>query len=241
VTPIAIVILCAFLGKKMFVLGIDTSGKAGGVTLAQTDDRSFAVIGSAAIAGGTFSAQLVPTLASLLKQHQLSPRDLAGLAAVSGPGSFTGLRVGLSAVKALAEILHKPIATVSVLEMLAHLSRENGTVVAALDAGRAEVFCGLYACNNGSAAEISERLLSESEFLSQITSREVSAVLTSDLRLAQIASAAQVKAELVGRPGSEQAARIGAGKLLAGKTVTAEALDANYLRRSDAEIFKGQR
>jgi tRNA threonylcarbamoyladenosine biosynthesis protein TsaB len=225
----------------MLVLGIDTSGKSGGVTLAHADEHSFRVLDSAPIAGGTFSAQLVPTVASLLKEHQFSPHDLGGFAAVSGPGSFTGLRVGLSAVKGLAEVLHKPIATVSLLEMLASLSRDEGHVVAALDAGRSEIFFGLYDVKNKIAFESNERLLSEREFLFELSKPDISAVLTSDARIERLASAAQVKTELVERPTSQDAARIGARKLLAGQQVAVEALDANYLRRSDAEIFfKGQ-
>ena len=62
------------------------------------------------------------------------------------------------------------------------------------------------------------------------------------MTVAELASASQSVVLVVTRPGSEVIARIGAGKLLAGKTVSVEALDANYLRRSDAEIFfKGNR
>src|SRR5215472_8768525 len=53
----------------MLVLGIDTSGMSGGITLAQGDDRSFQALETVPIAGGTFSAQLVPTLAALLQKH----------------------------------------------------------------------------------------------------------------------------------------------------------------------------
>jgi tRNA threonylcarbamoyladenosine biosynthesis protein TsaB len=222
---------------EMLVLGIDTSGKSGGVTLAQATETSFRLLASAAIQGGTFSAQLVPTVASLVQQHGITTRDLGGFAVVSGPGSFTGLRVGLSAVKGLAEVLDKPIATVSVLEMLASLTTRNGRVVAALDAGRSEIFFGLYDVAEGIAVEKTERLLSEAEFIEQVEEPGILAVLTSDPGVEQLASAAQVRAERVERPGSQQAARIGARKLLAGERVAVEALDANYLRRSDAEIF----
>src|SRR5437588_7684932 len=106
----------------MLILAIDTSGKSGGITLAEGNDTSFRVLESSPIAGGTFSAQLVPTLASLLQKHGLTVTDIDGFAAVSGPGSFTGLRVGLSAIKGLAEVLKKPIAAISLLEALATFS-----------------------------------------------------------------------------------------------------------------------
>src|SRR6478735_1324394 len=142
--------------KKMLTLAIDTSGPSGGITLAEADRGSFRVIESAAIAGGTFSAQLIPTLAALLKKHGYGVKDIGGFAAASGPGSFTGLRVGLSAIKGLAETLHKPIATVSVLEALASLADREGNIATAIDAGRKEVFLGVYQKNGNASAEKSD-------------------------------------------------------------------------------------
>src|SRR5690349_15158825 len=141
------------LQKTMLILAIDTSGPSGGITLAEADKESFRVIESAAIAGGTFSAQLIPTLAALLKKHGYGVKDLGGFAAASGPGSFTGLRVGLSAIKGLAETLHHPIATVSVLEALAWLADREGKIAAAMDAGRKEIFLGVYQRHAEGAAE----------------------------------------------------------------------------------------
>jgi len=221
----------------MLILGIDTSGKNGGVTLAEADAHRFRVLGSDRIAGGTFSAQLVPTVAALLKKNGFGVRAVDGFAVASGPGSFTGLRVGLSAVKGLAEVLQKPIVTISLLEALASSSPLNGTVIAALDAGRSEVFHGVYKVAVGIAERVTEQLLSRQEFLQQTQQQEVASVVTSDIALAEAVSGIGAKAELVERPDSSVVARIGARKLLAGESISVESLDANYLRRSDAEIF----
>jgi tRNA threonylcarbamoyladenosine biosynthesis protein TsaB len=221
----------------MFLVSIDTAGKSGGITLAEGGAGPFRVIESAVIAGGTFSAQLVPTLAGLLGKHSLRAADLGGFVAVSGPGSFTGLRVGLSAIKGLAEVLKKPIATVSLLEALATFSNQQGKVVTALDAGRNEVFFGLYDFTSGQAAMIEEHLVSRTEILERTRASNATRMITSDHILAELASSGGVQVQEVARPGSEVAARIGLQKLLAGETVPVEALDANYLRRSDAEIF----
>jgi tRNA threonylcarbamoyladenosine biosynthesis protein TsaB len=221
----------------MLILAIDTSGPSGGITLAEAQENSFRLVESAAIAGGTFSAQLVPTVAALLKKHGYSAKELGGFAAASGPGSFTGLRVGLSAIKGLAEVLHKPIAVVSVLEAVVALSPENGRVAAALDAGRSEIFLGVYQDSNDGAAMIAEKLLSQAAFLEELRTANPAIVVTSDLPIMQLAGAADIRSVLVARPGSEMIGRIGARKLLAGEVVSVEALDANYLRRSDAEIF----
>jgi tRNA threonylcarbamoyladenosine biosynthesis protein TsaB len=226
----------------MLLLAIDTSGPSGGITLAEADEKSFRLIESSAIAGGTFSAQLIPTLAALLSNHKYSAKDLGGFAAASGPGSFTGLRVGLSAIKGLAETLHKPIAIVSVLEALAALSDRQGTIAAALDAGRKEVFLGIYEKSDHALLKQREELLSQAGFIAAMAADGPAWVITSDAPIAEFAVASQCAVNLVTRPGSELIATIGAGKLLAGETVSVEALDANYLRRSDAEIFfKGTR
>src|SRR6266536_1794231 len=130
----------------MLLLATDTSGKNGSIALARvTPGRSeVEVIEAVPLAGGTFSAQLVPQIAALLEKHGYRKTDLAGFAVVSGPGSFTGLRVGLAAIKALAEVLHKPIAAVSLLEAVAWSGQALGRVLAALDAGRAQVYVGNY-------------------------------------------------------------------------------------------------
>lgn len=236
--------------NKMLILAIDTSGPSGGITLAEADKGSFRVIESAAIAGGTFSAQLIPTLAALLKKHGYGVKGLGGFAVASGPGSFTGLRVGLSAIKGLAETLHKPIATVSVLEALASLADRTGNIAAAMDAGRKEIFLGVYQKNADGSAENAghallkqrEELLTQQDFLASLVAKGPVWVITSDAAIAELASASHSAVLVVTQQGSEVIARLGAGKLLAGETVSVEALDANYLRRSDAEIFfKGNR
>ena len=230
----------------MLILAIDTSGQSGGISLAEADESSFRLIESAPIAGGTFSAQLIPTLAGLLKKHGYRIADLGGFAAASGPGSFTGLRVGLSAIKGLAETLHKPIATVSVLEALASLSDHRGRIAAAIDAGRKEVFLGIF---EKPAAELDyplfklrEELLGRQDFLAALAAEAPAHLITCDSAIVEVTAASRCPVQVVARPGSNVIARIGANKLLSGETVSVEALDANYLRRSDAELFfKGSR
>src|SRR4051794_39055188 len=101
----------------MLLLVTDTSGKNGSVALARASESAepseVQVIETVPLAGGTFSAQLVPQIAAMLAKHEFRKTDLDALVVVSGPGSFTGLRVGLAAIKGLAEILNKPIVPVS--------------------------------------------------------------------------------------------------------------------------------
>src|SRR5579872_653084 len=124
----------------MLILGVDTSGKDGSIALMEFEQGNARTLESTPLEGGTFSAQLVPQISDTLNRHGLSKRDIDGFAVVSGPGSFTGLRVGLAAIKALAEVLQKPIAAVSLLEAVVRASDAEGELVAILDAGRGEIY-----------------------------------------------------------------------------------------------------
>ncbi|MCI0355380.1 MAG: tRNA (adenosine(37)-N6)-threonylcarbamoyltransferase complex dimerization subunit type 1 TsaB [Acidobacteria bacterium] len=221
----------------MLLLGIDTSGKQGSIALAEADAERCNVLEVVPIAGGTFSAQLIPQVAELLSKYKRGKQDLGGFAAASGPGSFTGLRVGLAAVKALAEVLKVPIAAVSVLEAMAEGSGQKGHVLAVLDASRQQVFAGEYEVDS-EARMIGERLLTQEEFLSR--ARLGGQVVICDDAIANLLSGHGLSAIRIERPRSDAIARIGLRKILAGQAVSVEALDANYIRRSDAEIFSAK-
>jgi len=219
----------------MLLLATDTSGKNGSIALARVThgQSDVGIVELVPLAGGTFSAQLVPQISALLEKHGYSKRDLAGFAVVSGPGSFTGLRVGLAAIKALAEVLRKPICSVSLLEAVAWSGKARGRVLAALDAVRAQVYAGDYQVDS-QAHMLSERLLSREEF---VTESNEKTVITPDPTLTVIARAAGIPVEQIRYPDSRVIARLGWSRLERGETVSPEALDANYIRRSDAEIF----
>jgi tRNA threonylcarbamoyladenosine biosynthesis protein TsaB len=219
----------------MLLLAADTSGKNRSIALARVTpcQSDVEIVEVVPLAGGTFSAQLVPQISALLEKHGYSKSDLAGFTVVSGPGSFTGLRVGLAAIKALAEVLRKPICAVSLLEAVAWSGKARGRVLAALDAGRAQVYVGDYQVDS-QAHMHSERLLSREEFVAE---SHGNTVITPDAALATTARAAGIPVEQINYPDSRVIARLGWSRLERGETVSPEALDANYVRRSDAEIF----
>jgi tRNA threonylcarbamoyladenosine biosynthesis protein TsaB len=222
----------------MLILAIDTSWKHGSLALARGDAESFELLETASLTGGAFSAELVPQIAATLARRNLRKQEIDGFAAVSGPGSFTGLRVGLAAIKGLVEVLKKPIANVSVLEALAIASGVNGCVFAVLDAQRGEVFMGEYRVEPETLQATSlqpESPLTREAFLAALPARAT--VVTPDASVTALALPAGTTLREIERPGAEAVARIGLRKILAGQTVSAEALDANYVRRSDAEIF----
>jgi tRNA threonylcarbamoyladenosine biosynthesis protein TsaB len=221
----------------MLLLAADTSGKHGSIALARCGpDEACHILEVVPLAGGTFSAQLVPQVATLLGKHGFSKQDVGGFAVVSGPGSFTGLRVGLAAIKALAEVLAKPIAAVSLLEAVAVSGRGQGKVVAALDAGRAEVYIGEYELEGAAAQLVSQRLVTRSEFV-LIAAAGACVVVTPDPGLAEAARGATLHVKQVDLPRADAIVRLGWRKIQAGQTISPGELDANYIRRSDAEIF----
>ncbi len=156
----------------MLLLAIDTSGKQGSIALARAGEPpgegdDFEMIEIAPLVGGTFSAQLIPQISDLLSSNGFTKDDIGAFAVASGPGSFTGLRIGLAAVKALAEVLNKPIAAVSLLEVCVFTSGAQGKVMAALDAGRSDVYVGEYEIPAVSGQVSRELILNRSEFLAQ--------------------------------------------------------------------------
>jgi len=218
----------------MLVLGVDTSGKNGSIALAEcSPDEGCSIFEVVPLAGGTFSAQLIPQIAELLQKHRCQKYQIDAFAIVSGPGSFTGLRVGLAAVKGLAEILQKPIAAVSLLEAVAVSANAHGKVLSALDAGRNEIYAGLYEIGD-SVREIGEHLYTAEELAGAGNGYQI---VTPDHTVAEIARRGKLDLQEIDRPRSDAIALFGWRKILRGETVSPEALDANYIRRSDAEIF----
>lgn len=245
----------------MLLLVTDTSGKDGFVGLVHTGDGANShrveVIKEVPLAGGTFSAQLVPQISGLLEKHGCYKTDVGAFVVVSGPGSFTGLRVGLAAVKALAEILKKPIVPVSLLGVLALFSRSiaarhdapDGTTfryAVALDAGRGEAFVGEYDVSSdptGSPKALGESLLHLDKLAALLESGDIQWISTPDQPIFDAlgkklseSKKRNVRRNLR-RPRCEEVAILGVQKLKAGETVSPEQLEANYIRRTDAEIF----
>jgi len=224
----------------MLLLAIDTSGKQGSIALARVGEPvaeggDFEVIEIAPLAGGTFSAQLVPQVKVLLSSNGYTKDAVGAFAVVSGPGSFTGLRIGLAAVKALAEVLGKPIAAVSLLEVCVFTSSAQGKVMAALDAGRGDVYVGEYSVPMQAGQNPREHMLNRNEFLGQAKGWKV---VTPDPVLAQVAGAAGLSVSQLAPLSTAAVAKLGWRKIQSADTVTPEQLEANYIRRTDAEMFE---
>ncbi len=233
----------------MVLVAADTSGKHGSVALVRAEAdpqvhspriQKFESLEVVPLQGGSFSAELVPQITGLLGRHSVNKADVDGFVIISGPGSFTGLRVGLAAVKGLAEVLRKPIAAISLLEVLARAANHNGRVWSAIDAGRHEVYLGEYDFLRGDPC-VSEQLIAQEELVATLRSNLGSLFVTPDKSIAAVVEEHGLAVVVVEWPQSDFIARIGLEKILAGNTVSPGDLDANYIRRSDAEIFSKPR
>ena len=147
--------------NESLLLGVDTCGSIGSIALGrvQTDsngDSRVALLGEKQLAGGEYAAKLVQAIADLLDETGTALAQLDGIVAVAGPGSFTGIRIGLATVKGIAQASGLPVVAVSRLRLLAS---EAGTPCAVLDAYRGQMFCGMYP----EAASAQEILLTAGE------------------------------------------------------------------------------
>jgi tRNA threonylcarbamoyladenosine biosynthesis protein TsaB len=216
------------------LLAIDTCGPSGSVALGRRGNPETGgiveVLGQIELEGRSYSATLVAGVGELLVRAGVQLRDLRGIVAVNGPGSFTGVRVGLSAVKGLAEPAQIPVVAVSRLEVLGWKAT---TLWAALDAHRQEVFLRA----GGPGLETRELLAGTRELAAIDPAGARVAVCEEDAGL--LLSGAWPDADLVriASPTAADALELCAARVMGGEFVDLALLDGHYLRRSDAEIF----
>ena len=131
----------------MKILALETSAKS--VSAAVVENG--AVLASAyQNMGLTHSVTLMPLVDSMLKNAGLAAKDMELIAVAAGPGSFTGLRIGVSAAKGLAWALELPCCGVSTLEAMAENARAfEGTVICAMDARRQQMYNAVFDCHDG--------------------------------------------------------------------------------------------
>jgi tRNA threonylcarbamoyladenosine biosynthesis protein TsaB len=234
----------------MLILAIDTSTRMGSAAILR-DGKLLAEISG--YEETLYSARLFRDIAQLQERANFSMDQVDVFAVAAGPGSFTGLRVGLTAVKAWAEVHRKPIAAISGLEAIAveYLGREGPKssdaqfIAPFLDARRGQVYGAIYRNISEGAMGFElvsdELVLSVDEFFELVkgkSTQEVDLVSpTPDMlprtRINEVLPGARVVqvspalAPAIGRLGFERAKR--------GQLVDSISLDANYVRRSDAE------
>jgi tRNA threonylcarbamoyladenosine biosynthesis protein TsaB len=220
----------------MLVLALDTTHQHGSIALA----REGRILEVAAIeAADGFGHTIYQEIEALLARHSVRLSDLEGYAAASGPGSFSGIRVGLSVVKSLAEAHQKQVVPVSNLMAMA-FAAEGRFRAPVMDARRGQVFAAVY---DESLRVMAPEVASPwADFLALVGEREMTFVST-DAALFEAAGAAPLDGN--SRAGwrrmavsallATPIALIAAARLREGLALAPEAVDANYVRRADAK------
>jgi tRNA threonylcarbamoyladenosine biosynthesis protein TsaB len=209
----------------MRILLIDTAGAEGSVALADSE-ASPMVVAAEVLPGRTSSERLVPAVRRLLEERGWRLRDLAAVVVVHGPGSFTGVRVGVSAAKGLSEAGGVGLIAVSRLALLA--AAVEGAVYGVLDAGRREFYFGEYVGRRC----VREALMGE-EGVRDAVGRGM--VVVCEAKVGEVLAGLDLR--MVREPLAEDALPIALERIAAGDFDDVALLDANYLRRTDAEIF----
>jgi tRNA threonylcarbamoyladenosine biosynthesis protein TsaB len=184
------------------ILAIDTTREWGSLWVDGEEISMHAPLG--------FSGTLFAEIDRLLKRHGLSPEQIDCFAAAIGPGTFTGVRVGITCAMGLAEALDKPVCGVSNLEALAEFGTSERRAVT-IDARRGDIYAAVY--GREGAVIVPERVVTPEEFRASLPAGEIEWVTHEGPLAAAIARVARRKTWT--NPAS---------------------LEANYLRRTDAEL-----
>jgi tRNA threonylcarbamoyladenosine biosynthesis protein TsaB len=203
----------------MLTLGVDTTGGFGSVALVDANGVREEVL---LHAPEGFSNMLFGAIEALLARQAVTLPEIDLFAGASGPGSFTGVRIGLSAIKGLAEVLGKRVVAVSNLEALAEFGTSDARATI-IDARRGEVYAAVY---DGAGRQIvPEVVLSHQRFLSLLPEGEIEWISQDFAPFnAPRALAAAI-------------ARIAIRRAAAGLAQDPAVIEANYVRRSDAELL----
>jgi tRNA threonylcarbamoyladenosine biosynthesis protein TsaB len=222
----------------MIILGIETATMTGGLALM---DEGKLIAEYTLNMKTTHSSRLMPALDWILRDASLDKKQIDGIAISIGPGSFTGLRIGLATAKGLALGLNIPLIVVETLDALAHnISYPEYQVCAVLDARKKEVYSAFYKCENDVLVKKSHyQVISPNELLDQIHEKTIMLGDALDVyggffkeKLGDLIVFAPSAQRL---PRAAVVAEMGLAKLKLGEILDLASSEPYYIRSSDAE------
>ncbi|MFZ5648248.1 MAG: tRNA (adenosine(37)-N6)-threonylcarbamoyltransferase complex dimerization subunit type 1 TsaB [Bacillota bacterium] len=232
----------------MYVLGIESATPVAGVAVVYKDR----VLAERMInSRKTHSGHLLPMIKSVIEEARIRPGDIGGVAVSSGPGSFTGLRIGMSTAKTLAQVWRVPVVGVSTLEALAYpLTGLANLICPVLNARKNEVYTAVYDGADGNLKKLAGPLALKPEELAKLLTgwADRSVTFMGDGvdeyrdRLAELVGArACFVPGMTSHPRGASVAWIGWNKLDRGEGLDPIALLPDYVRLSEAEVKWQQR
>jgi len=233
------------LGGDLKILGVDSSSPDCSVALLENDKILSQYSGNRK---SSFSDQLLPMVDEVLSSTKINLDKVDGFAVTNGPGSFTGLRVGLSLVKGLVLVTEKPFIGVDTLEAIAALiPKTNFQICSILDARKSEVYCALFYYKENQLTRISENTAITPENLCKIISKPSifigSGLNTYRQQLADTLGELYIENNILeGDSIAASATRLAMGNINKKENCDLSSLKINYVRKSEAELnYTGHR
>lgn len=204
----------------MKILSIDTSSKNAIVAITENEEKIIELNNEEE---KTHSQKLMPMIDEAFQKAKLSLDDIELIVCCLGPGSFTGVRIGISTAKAFADSKNIPVVGVNSLEMLAHSLDSEGKICAIIDAGHENAYIGYYELKRGENGKL------------QVIQEELTFLNLTEEKLKQI----QKQYKIANFPKDDLGitlAKIGYTKYQNGKSGNSSILSPIYLRKSQAEL-----
>ncbi len=230
----------------MIILGLDTSTIIGSWGLIDTNKKDILISEyNLNLPKKTHSERLLPALKEMLIRCNITLEQIEGLAVSIGPGSFTGLRIGVMSIKTMAYALNIPLSGVSTLEALAYQVKSySGRICAIIDARMQEVYMASYYSNGKELKELTSPIVRPLEdILIEMKENNESSIFVGnanqiyrEMIISYLGDKAIFPAPLVIYPRGSIIAYLGAMKIIDGKEDNVLKLIPNYIRRSQAEI-----
>jgi tRNA threonylcarbamoyladenosine biosynthesis protein TsaB len=223
----------------MLILAVDTTTPHGSVALLKNSILLAEVSSESSL---TFSERLLPAVDLILRQRGLTIKDVEAFAVAAGPGSFTGIRIGLSTIKSFALASASPIAPVSTLKALALKLKlpHNRLLCPLLDARKREIYAALFELRKGQLTEVvPQGIYSPDQFFTRVPSHRIVSFIGSgvDVWKDKIFEYFKDKARFSSRSLfiAHEVGLLGYGMLRKGKRKDPREIKPIYFRRSQAE------
>ena len=227
----------------MKILALETSAKA--VSAAVTEDGRVLASGYQDM-GLTHSRTLMPIVEHLLRNTGLTVADCDAVAVAAGPGSFTGIRIGVAAAKGLAFAADKPAAAVSTLAAMArNVAFADGLVICAMDARRSQIYNALFLAEDGALTRLTpDRAIGLEDLARELADDPRPKTVVGDgaaLCLAHLASAGipcRLAPPHLLMQSAVSVALEAQDMAIRGQLVSAQALQPVYLRPAQAQTLR---
>lgn len=219
----------------MKILSIDTSSSVCSTALLENNN----LIDENTLADGkTHSENLMPLIVELLERNNITLKDINLISVVVGPGSFTGIRIGIATIKPMAELFNIPVASVTSLETLARIDESDKNKIALIDAKNSQVYCGVF---DKEYNLLEDYMADDIANVMEVIKKYENAIFIGDGAIKHKEILEKIDGSIFSNNNVQSAVnsgKIGYKKYLSGDLKNADTVLPTYLRKSQAERLK---